>query len=119
MAECRPGQRLLVSAIEHPCVLKPAQQMAKRGWALTPLPVDAQGRIDALLYGQAMASAVEGLTTTDGDGVVDGVIVGVMVTLGVIDGVGAGDGGAPEGINCPTPFRDVVDDRFNINGVIN
>lgn len=59
MAECRPGQRLLVSAIEHPCVLKPAQQMAKRGWALTPLPVDAQGRIDALLYGQAMASAVE------------------------------------------------------------
>lgn len=58
VAECRPGQRLFVSAIEHPCVLKPAAQLAKCGWQLMVLPVDAQGRVDALVYGQQMAPTV-------------------------------------------------------------
>lgn len=57
-AECRPGQRLAVSAVEHPCVLKPAMQLAKRGWQLTVLPVDAAGRVDAVVFGQQMASDV-------------------------------------------------------------
>ncbi len=42
----RPGL-LAVSAIEHPSVGRPAEQLAKRGWALKRLAVDAAGRIDA------------------------------------------------------------------------
>jgi cysteine desulfurase len=41
----RPS-RLLVSAIEHPCVLEPARYWQKRGWELELLPVDDQGRLD-------------------------------------------------------------------------
>jgi cysteine desulfurase len=42
----RPGL-LAVSAIEHPCVIKPAEQLCKHGWTLERLTVDAEGRIDA------------------------------------------------------------------------
>ena len=37
---------LAVSAIEHPCVLKPAAQLQRHGWQLTTLPVDANGTLD-------------------------------------------------------------------------
>jgi cysteine desulfurase len=42
----KPGL-LAVSAIEHPCVIKPAEQLRKHGWTLERLTVDADGRIDA------------------------------------------------------------------------
>jgi cysteine desulfurase len=42
----RPGV-LAVSATEHPCVLKPAEQLARNGWTLHKLAVDAEGLIDA------------------------------------------------------------------------
>ena len=42
----KPGL-LAVSAIEHPCVIKPAEQLCKYGWTLARLTVDADGRIDA------------------------------------------------------------------------
>ena len=40
----RPGL-LLASAVEHPCVLKPAAQLARQGWDVRLLPVDASGEL--------------------------------------------------------------------------
>lgn len=53
-ASLRPGL-LGVSAIEHPCVLKPAAQLARQGWALRLIPVDAGGRVDAGAFGELLA----------------------------------------------------------------
>ena len=44
-AYMKPG-RILVSAIEHPCVAKPAQDLARQGWKLQKLATDDQGRVD-------------------------------------------------------------------------
>ena len=49
-AACLKPGLLAVSAIEHPCVIKPAEQLARRGWRLHKLAVDADGRIDAEDY---------------------------------------------------------------------
>lgn len=43
-AALRPS-RLAVSAVEHPCVLKPAEQLARQGWQVDRIPVDALGRV--------------------------------------------------------------------------
>jgi cysteine desulfurase len=52
-ASLKPGL-LAVSAIEHPCVLKPAAQLARQGWLLRSLAVDAAGRVKADDYAEAM-----------------------------------------------------------------
>ena len=52
-ASLKPGV-LAVSAIEHPCVLKPAAQLARQGWQVRHLAVDAAGRIKADDYAAAM-----------------------------------------------------------------
>jgi cysteine desulfurase len=44
-AYLKPG-RVVVSAIEHPCVAKPAQDLVRQGWTLRKLVVDSQGRVD-------------------------------------------------------------------------
>jgi len=49
----RPGL-LAVSAIEHPCVIRPAEQLARRGWALHRLSVDAMGRVNAAEFSATM-----------------------------------------------------------------
>lgn len=41
----RPAQ-IAVSAIEHPCVAKPAQDLARSGWTVRKLAAGADGRID-------------------------------------------------------------------------
>lgn len=38
--------QIAVSGIEHPCVAKPAQDLARQGWKLRQLAVDAEGRAD-------------------------------------------------------------------------
>lgn len=38
---------LIVGATEHPAVLEPARQLEREGFALTVLPVDPQGHVDA------------------------------------------------------------------------
>jgi cysteine desulfurase len=38
--------QVAVSAIEHPCVAKPAQELARQGWKLRRLAVTADGRAD-------------------------------------------------------------------------
>lgn len=50
MAEFLPPGQIAISAIEHPCVLKPARQLRRRGWAVTELPVTSAGlvSVDAL-----------------------------------------------------------------------
>jgi len=41
----KPTQ-IAVSGIEHPCVAKPAQELARHGWKLRQLAVDADGRAE-------------------------------------------------------------------------
>lgn len=54
-AACLKPGLLAVSAIEHPCVIKPAEQLARRGWTLDKLGVDADGRVDAANFAVVMA----------------------------------------------------------------
>ena len=45
-ATMKPGT-LAVSAVEHPCVIKPAEQLARQGWVLREIAVDGDGRVRA------------------------------------------------------------------------
>lgn len=54
-AACLKPGLLAVSAVEHPCVIKPAEQLARRGWRLHKLAVDAEGRVDAPNYRSLLA----------------------------------------------------------------
>ncbi len=47
-------RHLIVSAIEHPCVLEPARILESRGWRVTRVGADRDGRIDP----QAVADAI-------------------------------------------------------------
>ncbi len=49
----KPSQ-VAVSAIEHPCVAKPAQELARAGWKVRKLAVDSDGRIDLGDVAQAL-----------------------------------------------------------------
>ena len=53
-AACMKPGLLAVSAVEHPCVMKPAEQLARHGWLLQKLAVDAAGRVDAENFEAAM-----------------------------------------------------------------
>ncbi|HSD60311.1 MAG TPA: cysteine desulfurase family protein [Burkholderiales bacterium] len=50
----KPSQ-IAVSAVEHPCVAKPAQELARRGWTLRKLAVDGEGRLDMADLDTALA----------------------------------------------------------------
>jgi len=52
-AYLKPSQ-VVVSGIEHPCVAKPAQDLARQGWKLRKLAVDAQGRVEMADAAQAL-----------------------------------------------------------------
>lgn len=54
-ARMRPGV-IALSAIEHPCVREPAQQLRRQGWALREIAVDGQGRIDEADWQAALAT---------------------------------------------------------------
>jgi cysteine desulfurase len=41
----KPSQ-IAVSAVEHPCIAKPAQELSRAGWKMRKLGVDSDGRID-------------------------------------------------------------------------
>jgi cysteine desulfurase len=47
-------RHLIVSAVEHPCVLEPARALESLGWAVTRVGADAEGRVDP----QAVADAL-------------------------------------------------------------
>ncbi|HKS17287.1 MAG TPA: cysteine desulfurase family protein [Planctomycetota bacterium] len=40
------GNRIIVSAVEHPAVLEAAEALGKRGFEIVPAPVDHDGRVD-------------------------------------------------------------------------
>ncbi|MFO1206488.1 MAG: cysteine desulfurase family protein [Burkholderiales bacterium] len=44
-AACLKPSQIAVSAIEHPCVAKPAAALARRGWSVHRIAVDAAGRV--------------------------------------------------------------------------
>lgn len=52
----KPAQ-IAVSAIEHPCVAKPAQELVRQGWSLHRLAVTRQGTIDLGDVDAALATA--------------------------------------------------------------
>ena len=52
-ASLKPGL-LAVSAIEHPCVIKPAAQLAKLGWQVRYLAVDGGGRVKTDDYAEVL-----------------------------------------------------------------
>jgi cysteine desulfurase len=54
-AACLKPGLLALSAIEHSCVLKPAEQLLRRGWLLHKLAVDGSGRIDESAYRTVLA----------------------------------------------------------------
>ncbi len=47
-------RHLIVSAIEHPCVLEPAHVLESLGWGVSRIGVDVEGRVDP----QAVAAAI-------------------------------------------------------------
>lgn len=49
----KPGL-LAVSAIEHPCVIKPALQLARQSWQVRQLAVDACGRVKTDDYAEVL-----------------------------------------------------------------
>ena len=50
------GRHLIVSAIEHHAVLHAAEALARRGWRVTTLPVDAEGLVDLAALRRALTS---------------------------------------------------------------
>lgn len=46
VASANPGKQIIYSAVEHPCVLEPAEQLERAGWPVAVLPVNKQGVID-------------------------------------------------------------------------
>lgn len=40
------GRHVITSAVEHPAVLEPCRALERRGYSLTVLPVNGQGRVD-------------------------------------------------------------------------
>ena len=56
VAACsRPGV-IAVGATEHPCVLKPAAQLARGGWQIETVAVDAAGRVDFAVFSRILAA---------------------------------------------------------------
>lgn len=54
MAANLSAPQLLISAIEHPCVTKPAQSLAWHDWKVATLPVTAEGTLDLQQAEQAL-----------------------------------------------------------------
>ncbi len=46
--------QIAVSAVEHPCVAKPARELARAGWKVRSLAVDAAGRVELADVEQAL-----------------------------------------------------------------
>ncbi|WMJ08715.1 cysteine desulfurase family protein [Nitrosomonas sp. sh817] len=61
----KPGN-LFISAIEHPCVLKPAQAIARRGcdaWTVHQLTINPDGQVDVAAAETAMQAAKPGVVS--------------------------------------------------------
>ncbi|HXG27849.1 MAG TPA: cysteine desulfurase family protein, partial [Nevskiales bacterium] len=56
-----PGRRMLVSAIEHACIVEPAQALARQGVSVEWIPVDARGQVDLAALETLLARGNVGL----------------------------------------------------------
>lgn len=54
-AACMKPGVIAVSGIEHPCVLRPAEQLPRQGWQLRRIAVDGAGRVDAADFAAALS----------------------------------------------------------------
>ena len=45
-AACLKPGLIGISAVEHPCIFRPARQLARQGWQVREVAVDGEGRID-------------------------------------------------------------------------
>ena len=61
-ARSQPAQ-IAVSAVEHPSVIKPAQELRERGWKLRRLAVDSTGRLEMDDVEMALRESVTGLVS--------------------------------------------------------
>lgn len=50
-----PKKRILVSAVEHRCVLESAARLARQGWVIEQIPVDRTGLLDGVALRRALA----------------------------------------------------------------
>ena len=74
-AALKPGL-LAVSAVEHPCVLKPAEQLARQGWQVRQIAVDGSGLVDAADYAEVLLAGpqlISVMTANNETGVVQDV----------------------------------------------
>ena len=55
LGEAGPDSTLIVSAVEHPATMRPAERARSRGANLIVVPVDAQGQADPDEFAQAIA----------------------------------------------------------------
>lgn len=53
-AACRKPGTVAISAIEHPCVHEPTRQLARNGWQMLQIGVDAEGIIDRASWEQTL-----------------------------------------------------------------
>jgi cysteine desulfurase len=61
-ARCQPSQ-IAVSAVEHPSVTRPAQELREQGWRVRNLAVDAAGRLEMDDVETALRESVTGLVS--------------------------------------------------------
>lgn len=54
MATPRGKRHLVISAVEHPAVMAPAQHLCNQGWQLTVVPVDGAGRVSVQTVADAL-----------------------------------------------------------------
>lgn len=54
VAQRATGRHVVVSAVEHVSVLTSCRDLEKRGWSVTYVPVDAEGRVDPETVGRAL-----------------------------------------------------------------
>lgn len=54
-AACMKPGILAISSIEHPCVYRPAAQLARSGWTIESVAVDAAGRVDSDAFAGVVA----------------------------------------------------------------
>jgi cysteine desulfurase len=55
-AACLKPSSLAVSAVEHPCILKPAAQLARQGWQIQKVAVDGAGSLISSSFADALAT---------------------------------------------------------------
>lgn len=87
-ARCQPSQ-VVVSAVEHPSVTKPAQELREQGWKVRRLAVDVAGRLEMDDVEIALRESVTGLVSVMLANNETGVVQDVATVAELARGVGA------------------------------